>query len=107
MAKDPKIQNEVELAQAIIAHHYQARDTRHQGAQQSRDFTRRCARELDIDIPGWEEYWKALDEWKTLITEREIERDLYKIGQAPTPPTTPIPRPSKPDNLEHVEIRQR
>ena len=107
MAKDPKIQNEVESPQAIIARHHQARGTRHQDAQQSRDFTRRRARELNIEIPGWEEYWKALDEWKNQVTEREIERDLYKIGQAPTPPTTPIPRPSKPDNLEHFEIHQR
>jgi hypothetical protein len=91
MAKEPKIQNEVEAPQAIIARHHQAQDTRHQAAQQSRDFTRRRACELNIEIPGWEEYWKALDEWKNQITEREIERDLYKIGQAPTPSTTPYP----------------
>jgi hypothetical protein len=107
MAKDPKIQNDVESPQAIIARHHQACDTRHQDAQQSRDFARRRAHELNIEIPCWEEYWKALDEWKNLVTEREIERDLYKIGQAPTPPTSPIQRPSKPDNLEHIEVHQR
>jgi hypothetical protein len=106
MAKEPKIQNEVETPQAIIARHHQARDTRHQAAQQSRDFTRRRARELNMEIPGWKDYWNALDEWKNQITEREIERDLHKIGQAPTPPMTHIPRPSKPDKLEHIEVPQ-
>jgi hypothetical protein len=59
-----------------------------------------------MGVPEWKKHWKALDEWKDLVTEREIERDLYKIRQAPKPPTTSISRPNKPNNLEHIEVHQ-
>jgi hypothetical protein len=53
-------------------------------------------------IPRWEDYWKELDEWRDLVVEQEIDRELYQHGFAPTPPTTPVPRPVKPKDLENV-----
>ncbi len=47
-------------------------------------------------------YWKDLDEWKDLMVEQEIDRELYQHDLAPTPPTTSIPRPRKPKDLENV-----
>jgi len=48
------------------------------------------------------EYWESLDEWKALVAERGIERDLYKLGLCPTPSASPIPRPAKPEGPENI-----
>jgi hypothetical protein len=86
---------EPETAESIIARHKQVQASRNKFVYQARDGKRKLAATQGIAIPKWEMYWKELDEWKDLMVEEEI--DL-----APTPPTTPIPRPRKPKDLENV-----
>ena len=91
-----------ESAESIIARHEQIRRIRTRFANQARDAKRRHAAARGIPIPRWEAYWRELDEWKNLMIEQEIDKELHANGHAPTPPTTPIPPPHKPDNLEKV-----
>ena len=93
---------EPETAESIIARHMQVQESRNRFVNQARDAKRKLAAARGIPILRWEEYWAELDEWRVLMVEQEVERELYRIGQAPTPPTTPIPRPGKPGNLENV-----
>ncbi len=93
---------EPESAESIIARHKQVQVSRNKFVYQARDGKRKLAAAQSISIPKWEMYWKELDEWKDLMVEQEIDRELYQHDLAPTPPTTPIPRPRKPKDLENV-----
>jgi hypothetical protein len=96
-----------DTAESIIARHKQAQESRNRFVTQARDAKRRLAAVQGIAIPAWEKYWEELDEWKNLIVEEEIDRELHQNGMAPTPPTTPIPRPPKPEHLELVTGKSR
>lgn len=97
------IQNvEPETAESIIARHKQVQASRNTFVYKARDGKRKLAAAQGIAIPKWEMYWKVLDEWRDLMVEQELDRELYQHDLAPTPPTTPIPRPPKPKDLENV-----
>jgi hypothetical protein len=93
---------EPETAESIIARHKQVHASRNRFVHQARAGKRKLAAAKGIAIPKWEKYWRELDEWKDLIVEQAIDRELYQHDLAPTPPTTPIPRPPKPKDLENV-----
>lgn len=91
-----------ETSESIIARHKQAQEPHDLFINKARDAKRKAAAAQGIAIPKWERYWEDLDEWRSLVIEQEIDRDLYQHGFAPTPPTSPIPRPLKPKDLEDV-----
>lgn len=89
-------------SESIIAQLKQAQEPHSRFINQARDAKRKLAAAQGMAIPRWEDYWKELDEWRDLVVEQEIDRELYQHGFAPTPPTTPVPRPVKPKDLENV-----
>jgi hypothetical protein len=97
----------LDTAESIIARHKQAQESRNQFVIRARNAKRKLAAAQGTTIPAWEKYWKELDEWKNLTVEYGIDRELHQNGFAPTPPTTPIPRPPKPENLEDVRGKSR
>jgi hypothetical protein len=97
-----KAGSEPEPAEVIIHRHEDAQRSRDRQAKESRDAKRKLARAKCIDITGWEKYWQALDEWKTILAGRALDRELCQNGWAPSPPASPVNRPRRPEGLEDI-----